>query len=137
MNNKSLPVEIPVLDLTRQNTERCLFSFKVLNKTRRLACCLPCFYSTGLIRTVRTFEVYITHHLTNKPHSAWPCAFCQEDTIQVRRAIECSHCLNNYFKVRRHLREKDLSVDQVHFLFDNFHERFEYLGPSLKPSQCR
>lgn len=137
MSNKSLPADIPVIDLTRQNTEKCLFSFKVLNRTRRVVCCLHCFCSTGLIRSVRSFEVYITHHVTNRPHSAWPCAFCLKDTIQVRRAIECSLCLNNYFKVKRHLREQNINIDQVHYMFDNFHEKFEYLGPLLETSRCQ
>lgn len=121
------------LDLTHSNTERCLFSFKVLNKLRRLACCLPCFCRTGLIGRVKTFEVYITHHITNGPYGSWPCCFCSKDTIQNRRAIDCPLCLNSHIKVIRHLRQRSIRPDQVYFLFDNLHERFEFLGPRVLP----
>lgn len=128
MSHYTLPTE--PLDLTRQNTERCLFSFKILNKLHHLACCLPCFCRTGLIGRVRSFEIFVTHHLSNGPYGPWPCCFCQKDTIQSRRAIDCPHCLNNYTKVIKHLRQQNIKTDRVHYLFDNLYERFEYLGPA-------
>lgn len=113
----------------RRNTDKCLFSFKVFNKAQRTACCLPCFCSTGLIRSLPVFEIFITHHLTNAPHCPWPCVFCLKDTIQVRRVIECTHCLNNYSKVSKQLKDRNLPIEQTHFLFDNLHEKFEFINP--------
>lgn len=129
MSKKISLTEPQALDLSQQNTERCLFSFKVINRARRTACCLPCFCSIGLINKVQSFEIYITHHLTNGSYHPWPCIFCLKDTIQVRRMIDCPHCLNNRNKVLKHLTESKLDVQSTHYMFDNFHEKFEYLKP--------
>lgn len=128
---ESLLTEPRALDLSHQNTERCLFSFKVINRARRTACCLPCFFGTGLLKKVQSFEIFITHHLTNGRYSPWPCTFCSKDTVQSRRAIECPHCLNSYTKVLEQLRERKLDIKRTYYLFDNFHEKFEFLGPSF------
>lgn len=110
-----------------RNAERCLFSFKVLHRSRRIVCCLPCFCSTGLINKVRNFQVFITHHLINGPYLPWPCVFCQKDTIQARRAIECSHCMHNYTKISIHLASQNLPYHRMYYLFDNLHEKYEHL----------
>lgn len=126
--NGDIPTTQPhTPSLDYQNTERCLFSFKVLHKTRRVACCLPCFCRTGLINRVQRFQILISHHLINGRYRPWPCVFCKRDTIQARRAIECSHCLNNYTKIAIHFRNQDLPYNRMYYLFDNLHERYEQL----------
>lgn len=126
--NSSTPTAQPYTpSLNHQNTERCLFSFRILHRSRLLACCLPCFYRTGLVNRVRRFQIFISHHLIHGRYRPCPCIYCDKDTIQARRAIECPHCLNNYTKIVAHFRNENLPYNRINYLFDNLHEQYERL----------
>jgi len=108
--------------------ERCLFSFRVLNRLLNTACCLTCFCDTGLVYRVQQFEIFITHHISNGPYTPIICTFCKRDIITSRPIALCTHCMHAY---TRQLIKLRVDLSKVHFLFDIFNNRFEYFNPNL------
>jgi len=119
------------------STEKCLFSFRVINRLNNLSCCLTCFCDTGLISRVQNFEIFITHHIANGPYSPWTCAFCQRDIIQSRPIALCTLCMHAYTNQLIKLRNRRINLPNTHFLFDTFNEKFEYIGTALERNDRR
>lgn len=120
------------IDLSNPNHEYCLFSIRVVNRMRKVYSCVRCFCNTGLVNRVQSFEIFITHHITNGPYSPSLCVFCRKDLIRKQRVVNCSRCLDSYVVVSNHFRVQDIDVRKVHFLFDIFNKKFEYIGSTRK-----
>jgi len=117
---------IPSPSCSYRDTEKCLFCFRVLNRTNNLFCCLTCFCDTGLITCVQSFEIFITHHIVNGPYSPWICVFCQQD-IQSRPIDLCGLCRRTYNEQLIKLRFQGINLCNSNFLFDIFNNKFEYI----------
>lgn len=126
-------------DLSNPNHEYCLFSIRVVNRVRKVYSCVRCFCNTGLVNRVPSFEIFITHHITNGPYSPSICVFCRKDLLTKRRAINCSRCLDSYVAISNHFRVQNIDVSKIHFLFDIFNNNFEYIGSTRKvrSSNCQ
>ena len=131
MNNRITPTNQSVPNLLTLGTEKCLSSVTILHSSQPVACCLPCFYNSDLIGKTSVFRVLNTHLLTNGPYNPWCCVFCKNFTIKVRRASECSCCLNNYSKVEERLEKKGLDINSTYYLFDNVEEELLHTAPFL------
>lgn len=127
------------LDLSNPNHEYCLFSVRIVNRVRKVYSCVRCFCNTGLANRVQSFEIFITHHITNGPYSPSLCVFCRKDLIRKRRAVNCPRCLDSYIIVSNHFRVQDIDIRKIHFLFDIFNNKFEYVGPihKVQPTDCQ
>jgi len=116
---------------TRIDTEKCLFSFRVINRVNNLSCCLTCFCDTGLLSRVQSFEIFITHHIANGPYTPWKCVFCDRDNIQSRPAAFCRQCMHAYtIQIIKSI-GSGIDLPNTHFLFNVFTNKFEYLGTAL------
>lgn len=120
------------LDLSTPNHEYCLFSIRIVNRVRKVYSCVRCFCSTGLSNRVQSFEIFITHHITNGPYLPCLCVFCRKDLIRKRRVADCPRCLNSYVTVLNHFRAQGIDIHKIHFLFDLFNNKFEHIGPVHK-----
>jgi len=123
---------IPSPVCSYNDTEKCLFSFRVLNRLNNLSCCLTCFCDTGLISCVQSFEIFITHHIVNGPYSPWICVLCQQDIIQSRSVDLCALCRHAYIEQLVKLRFQGINLSNTHFLFDIFNNKFEYIYAAPK-----
>jgi len=121
---------IPSTSCSHRDTEKCLFCFRVLNRTNNLSSCLTCFCDTGLIFSVQNFEIFITHHIVNGPYTPWICVFCQQDIIQSRPIDFCRLCSRAYVEQLVKLRFQGINLCDSHFLFDIFNNKFEYIRPA-------
>jgi len=128
-NKNSLPTHSRS---SSSNTEKCLFSFRVINRLNNLSCCLTCFCDTGLISHVQSFEIFITHHIPNGPYTPWICVFCQRDNIQSRPITLCTLCIHAYTNQLVRLRNRRIDLSNAHFLFDVFNNKFDYIGSILE-----
>jgi len=116
---------------THADTEKCLFSFRVINRVNNLSCCLTCFCDTDLISRVQSFEIFITHHIANGPYTPWDCVFCHRDNVQSRPIAFCRICTHAYTTQLIKLRNSGINLPNTQFLFNVFTNKFEYLGAAL------
>jgi len=113
--------------------EKCLFSFRIINRHLNTSCCLTCFCDTGLIYRVQNFEIFISHYIANGPYAPHICAFCKKDIIVSRPIALCRHCMSAYSHQLIKLR---IDLSKIHFLYDIFNDKFEYFN-SIKPRNDR
>jgi len=113
------------------NTEKYLFSFRVINRVNGASYCLTCFCDSGLINRVQTFEIFITHHISNGPYNPWVCVLCRGNSIQTRPAAFCTVCMNALSLQQIKLRHRGIDLSTTHFLYNNFTNKFEFIGATL------
>jgi len=119
---------LPHPSYTYTDPERCLFSFRVLNRILNVSCCLTCFCDTGLVYRVQNFEIFITHHIANGPYAPLICTFCKKNIILSRPMPLCTYCMHAYTNQLIKLR---IDLSNFHFLFDVFNNKFEYFGTAF------
>jgi len=111
--------------------EKCLFSFRVINRVNGASCCLTCFCDSGLINQVQNFEIFITHHISNGPYNPWICVFCRGNSIQTRPAALCTVCMRALSYQQIKLRHRRINLSTTNFLYNNFTNKFEFIGGTL------
>jgi len=113
------------------DTEKCLFSFRVVNRIDNTSCCLTCFCESGLINRVQNFEIFINHLISNGPYTPWVCSVCHWNNIQVRPAALCTVCMHALALLQIKLRRSRIDLSTTHFLYNHFTHKFEFVGATL------
>jgi len=113
------------------DTEKCLFSFRVVNRIDNTSCCLTCFCESGLINRVQNFEIFINHLISNGPYTPWVCSVCNWNNIQVRPAALCTVCMHALALLQIKLRHSRIDLSTTHFLYNHFTHKFEFIGATL------
>jgi len=79
---------------------------------------MNCFANADI--TPDSYELIITHHLTNGPQDQYICANCNKRLCNARPILECSMCSKKFTEIYIKSREQGIDITKSNFRIDFF-----------------
>jgi len=102
---------------------KCVRSSRILNRNTHNTFCMKCF--AGAEITSDSYELVITHQLTNGLSDQYICVSCNRRLCHVRPTLECSMCSRKFTDVYFKFRERGIDISQSIFRIDLFSNTIE------------
>jgi len=107
---------------------KCVRSSRILNRNTHNTFCMQCFAHADI--TTDSYELVVTHHLTNGLQDQYICANCNKRLCHARPTLECSMCSKKFTELYTKFRERGIDLTQSFFRVDLFSDTIA--GPILK-----
>jgi len=110
---------------------KCIRSSRILNRDTHNTFCLKCFASAEI--TSDSYELVITHHLTNGLQDQYICTSCNRRLCHARPTLECSMCSQKFAEIYFKFRERNIDIHRSVFRIDIFTNTIDGSILSAKP----